>query len=167
MISGPKPKPAALKKLTGRSHHKQNPDEPKPERPSAVPPAPRWLGPVAKGLWRKMAKDLWELGVLTEIDLDALARYCVCWERWRKAERIIKEQGEIVKTPNGYSAQNPYLAIANKCLKQLDSLGAEFGCTPSTRTRVSVVPTHKLNALEESLFGKPVRVGRAATRSRK
>jgi len=163
MISGPKPKPTAIKKLSSRSHHKQTDDEPKPESLSRVPRAPDWLGTVAKARWKELTKELYALNVLTAVDLDALARYCVIYERWKKAESMLEEQGELTKSPNGYVGQNPYLAIANRCLKQLQSLGAEFGLTPSTRTRVTTVQSPEesgMAKLEDELFGKPVKVSR-------
>ncbi len=167
MISGPKPKPTAIKKLGPRSHHSKNVDEPQPSRLVRVPQAPRWLGSDARAVFKEMARDLCALGVLTKVDLDALTRYCVVYERWRAAEKQLKKQGEIIKSPNGYLIQNPYLAIANKCLKQLDSLGAEFGLSPSSRTRVAIAPTvDERNKLEEELFGKPVQVTRTG-RSKK
>ncbi|MGD0708283.1 MAG: phage terminase small subunit P27 family [Anaerolineaceae bacterium] len=145
MKPGPKPTPTALKNLHGRSHHKQNKNEPKPLALSVVPTAPSFLGQTAKKLWKEMVWNLCLLSVITEIDLDALARYCVVWERWLNAETMLKKQGNVIKTSNGYPIQNPYLAIANTCLKQLEALGSEFGLTPAARSRVSI---HLSNTLE-------------------
>ncbi|MGD0535901.1 MAG: phage terminase small subunit P27 family [Methanoregula sp.] len=158
MIPGPKPKPAAVRNLAGRSHHKQNTEEPQPARLRRVPPAPRWLGEEARAKWKELAGQLYELGVLTAVDQDALARYCLVWGRFRKAERHVRKEGEITKTPNGYPQQSPWLAIINKCLGQLASLGAEFGLSPSSRTRVKGNPSEEEDKLEQELFGPKVKV---------
>lgn len=162
MVPGPKPKPAAIRKLMSRSHHSQNKDAPTPHRPARVPPAPKWMGLGARAEWKLLARQLHELGVLTNIDLDALARYCVIYERWRLAEKTVKKMGVITKTPNGYLAQNAWLAVANKSQSQLQTLAAEFGLTPSSRVRVKTMPLSEDQSqqLENELFGKPVKVVR-------
>lgn len=84
--------------------------------------------------------------------------YCVIYVRWLKAERMVREKGEIIKTAAGNIIQNPYLAIANRALDQLNKLGAEFGMTPSSRSRVKVELPNAESELEEMLFGKRIRV---------
>lgn len=46
--------------------------------------------------------------------------------------------GTVVKSPSGYPIQSPYLAIANKAHEQMTKLLAEFGMTPSSRSRCMV-----------------------------
>jgi phage terminase small subunit len=43
-----------------------------------------------------------------------------------------------VKTPNGYLAHSPYLAIATRATEQLVRILVEFGMTPSSRSRIHV-----------------------------
>lgn len=67
---GRKPKPTAIKVLEGNPGKRPlNANEPKPEKKS--PKCPSWLEPEAKKEWRRMAKVLERLGVLTEIDAAA------------------------------------------------------------------------------------------------
>jgi P27 family predicted phage terminase small subunit len=70
----------------------------------------------------------------------ALALYCQAWGRWIEAEEALKKHGTMVKSPNGFPMQSPYLSVANKAMEQLRALLAEFGMTPSSRTRLSVNP---------------------------
>jgi P27 family predicted phage terminase small subunit len=77
---------------------------------------------------------------MTELDCDALARYCVIWGRWIDAETEIKRKGPIVKTEAGNIIHSPYLAVANRCHRQLAQLEGEFGLTPSSRSRVRASP---------------------------
>ena len=66
----------------------------------------------------------------------ALARYAVVWCRWIEAEAEVKRRGAVVKTEGGNIIQNPFLAVANKCLLQIAQIEGEFGTTPSSRSRI-------------------------------
>ena len=107
-----------------------------------------------------MVRELHPLGLVTTVDVDALAMYCVIYIRWIKAEKLVREKGEIIKTAAGNIIQNPYLSIANRALEQLNKIGAEFGMTPSSRTRVKVDHADPDHELEWMLFsGRTIRVG--------
>lgn len=82
--------------------------------------------------------------------------YCVIYVRWVKAEKMVRDKGEIIKTAAGNIIQNPYLSIANRALEQLNKLGAEFGMTPSSRSRVTTDILNPDQELERMLFGPRV-----------
>ena len=72
---GRKPKPTAVKVLEGNPGKRSlNTGEPKPEK--KAPRCPAWLEDEAKKEWKRMAKQLEHLGILTEIDMAAFAGYC-------------------------------------------------------------------------------------------
>ena len=84
---GRKPKPTALKLLEGNPGKRPlNVDEPKPKK--QAPSCPSWLEPEAKKEWKRMAKTLESIGILTEIDKAAFSGYCQAYARWREAEEI-------------------------------------------------------------------------------
>lgn len=156
-MRGRKPKPTALKKLAGNPGKRAlNNQEPQPK--VVLPTAPAHLKGDERIKWDELAKEFHDNGVLTALDLDALARYCVIFVRWVKAEQMVREKGEIIKTTNGNIIQNPYLSIANRALEQLNKLGAEFGMTPSSRSRVKMESTDPDQELERMLFGSDVKV---------
>jgi P27 family predicted phage terminase small subunit len=62
--------------------------------------------------------------------------FCQAWERWVEAEEALKKYGVMVKSPNNFPMQSPYLAVANRAMEQMRALLAEFGMSPSSRTRV-------------------------------
>ncbi|WP_256369831.1 phage terminase small subunit P27 family [Microvirga sp. KLBC 81] len=76
------------------------------------------------------------LGLLTEMDRAALAAYCQAYGRWVEAERKLKETPLLIKLPSGYIQQSPWLAVANKQLELMHKYLAEFGLSPTSRTRV-------------------------------
>lgn len=132
--------------------------EPRPR--VVLPRPPEHLSDDEKEKWKLIVRELHPLGLVTTIDKDALAMYCVIFVRWKKAERMVREKGEIIKTAAGNIIQNPYLSIANRALDQLNKLGAEFGMTPSSRSRVKVEALDPDHELEQMLFGgRAVKVG--------
>lgn len=136
-MRGRKPKPTKLKLVAGKPGHRPiNENEPDPA--TAVPACPEHLSDDARAEWERIAPELEELGLLSEIDRAALAAYCQAWGRWVDAERNLRQFGVIVKSPSGYPIQSPFLAIANKALAQMRDFLTEFGMTPSSRARVSV-----------------------------
>ena len=133
---GRKPTPTHLKLLRGTPGKRRlNHNEPRPE--TAIPKFPQHLNETAKKEWTRISKHLASLGLLSEIDRAALAAFCVAWARWAEAEEKLKAHGILVKSksPNGFPVQSPYLAIANKAMKQMVDLATEFGMTPSSRSR--------------------------------
>ena len=76
---GRKPKPTAVKVLEGNPGKRSlNTAEPKPEK--KAPRCPSWLEDEAKKEWKRMSKQLEQLGILTEIDMAAFAGYCQACE---------------------------------------------------------------------------------------
>jgi len=132
---GRKPKPTALKILEGNPGKRQlNTNEPTPAK--KAPKCPSWLDNEAKKEWRRLTKQLENLGLLTNVDMTAFAGYCQAYARWKEAEEFISKHGTIVKTPSGYWQQVPQVSIAQTYLKIMNKLCEQFGLTPSARSRI-------------------------------
>ena len=131
-----KPKPTALRLIEGNpSRRPFNKNEPKPA--PVIPKCPCHLNAAAKVEWKKIAKTLHKLGLLTEIDGGQLALYCQAWGRWVEAEDALKKHGAIVTVPKtGRPRKSPYLAVANKAMEQVQRALSEFGMSPASRARV-------------------------------
>ncbi len=133
---GARPKPTALKMLQGTNRaDRGNPHEPRTR--TQIPACPAHLTDEGRREWRRISKLLAALGLVTAIDRAALASYCQAWGRWVEAEEALKRHGVVIKSPNAFPMQSPYLAIANKAMDQMRILLTEFGMTPSSRTRVA------------------------------
>ena len=129
---GRKPTPTAIKELEGNPGKRPlNAKEPKPVK--KAPSCPKWLEPEAKKEWRRLSKQLEQLGVLTELDM---AAYCQAYARYKEAEEFITQHGSIVKTPSGYWQQVPQVAQAQTYSKIMLRLAEQFGLTPSARSRI-------------------------------
>ncbi len=134
---GRKPKPTALKVLEGNPGKRPlNKNEPQPEK--KAPRCPSWLEPEAKKEWKRMAKTLEAMGVLTQVDRTAFEGYCQAYARWKEAEEFLSKHGTIFKTPSGYIQQVPQVSIAQTDLKVMKDFCSEFGLTPAARTRIQV-----------------------------
>ncbi len=153
---GPAREPTELMLLRGNPGHRRlKKDEPKPR--AGVPDCPDWLTAEAKKEWAKIAVELKEMGVLTVVDGTALAAYCQAYARWREAEEWINENGStfIIRDKNGkvkYVQQFPQVAISKSSVQIMHKFLAEFGMTPSSRTRIAIKEPQKDDE-EERFFG--------------
>lgn len=130
-----RPKPTALKILEGNpGKRKLNVYEPRPSR--KIPPCPSFINEEGKKEWRRLAKPLVALGVLTEADTSVFAAYCQAYGRWKQAEEKLANSELVYATPSGYPMQNPYLNIATHNMTLLQKFASEFGLTPSARSKI-------------------------------
>lgn len=132
---GRKPTPTAIKELEGNPGKRPlNENEPRPTK--KAPACPKWLEPEAKKEWRRLAKQMETIGILTEVDMAAFASYCQAYARWKEAEEFLTQHGTIVKTPSGYWQMVPQVSIAQTYNKIMTKIATEFGLTPSSRSRI-------------------------------
>jgi P27 family predicted phage terminase small subunit len=120
--------------------------EAKPELEHVSPPPE--LSDDAKVEWGRVSGALFRCGLLSAIDRAALSAYCQAYGRWMLAERAIARMaasdpvtnGLMVKTKNGNIIQNPLVGVANKAMNDMVRIAAEFGMTPSARSRIDAQP---------------------------
>lgn len=133
---GRKPKPTALKLLEGNPGKRQlNMNEPRLTQ-KMPPECPDWLEEEAQAEWNRLSETLFKMGILTDLDVAPFAAYCQAYARWREAEEFISQHGSIVKTKTGYWQQVPQVSIAHTNQKAMLQAAAEFGLTPSARSRI-------------------------------
>jgi len=138
MARGRKPKPTALKLITGNPGNRPlNELEPVIVTPD-LPEPPAHLSKIAKEEWALVAPALFNCGILSLIDRAALGAYCQAYGRWVMAETELKEVAFVTETSKGTLVQSPLVGIANKAAVDMVRFASEFGMTPSSRTRLSV-----------------------------
>lgn len=156
--------PTELRKLTGNRSKKPLPkNEPKPDLGAAPPSPPEWLDEVAVGEWNRLARQLWLNGILGLEDWTAFAGYCESFSDWMRYNGMLVAQerqakaaaeaalafdassallpefaGRIVGTSNGNLIQAPLVGLRNAARRDCLKFAAEFGLSPSSRSRVSV-----------------------------
>ncbi len=135
--TGRPPKPTRMRLLEGNpGKRKISTAEPKPK--VAKPKCPEQLDDEAKREWKRVIRELEAAKLISVLDRAALAAYCQAWSRWIEAEAKLKQHGVVVKSPNGWPIQSPYLAIANRAMAQMTTFLCEFGLSPAARTRIQV-----------------------------
>lgn len=132
-MAGRKKLPTNLKVLKGTQRaDRLNPDEPMPD--PNIPEAPDFLSKEALIEWGRITTQLSKLGLITDIDMAALALYCQAWGRIVKYEKVISEEGELNKDGSNTS---PAMWIVNKSYEQVYKFLTEFGMSPASRSKVS------------------------------
>jgi len=128
-MRGRKPRPTALKILSGSQASQINRREPKFRLARGARP-PAWLGFHGRGLWRRLAPLLAEKGVLTVGDLPAFENLC--------------DEYDIVR-------RDP---ADNQARDRLRKWVIEFGLSPSSRSRISSILGEPVDELQAFLAQK-------------
>lgn len=154
-MSGPAPKPSALKIVEGnRGKRPLNKQEPDPEYVTDLA-APAWLDPAAAQVWNDVAPKLAKARLLTVVDVELLAMGCNAVAQYRRAagqtgvHLVRGKDGEDEDgAPKGNEYVNPWLVVQSMSFKQAMAVFREFGMSPAARTRIAVQP-------QGSLFNDP------------
>jgi P27 family predicted phage terminase small subunit len=140
-LRGRAPKPRAIRELEGISKPYQlNQNEPRPRVCSLEPPVP--LNPNQRLVWDALAPEMVRIGTLTLVDVPAFLRYIDLTLEYNEMQRQIAGQNYffIIRGEDGkakYISTLPAVTIRNQALANLLKLEAQFGMTPSSRTRVT------------------------------
>ena len=137
---GPPKTPTAVRRARGTLRVVRS-DEPQP--PTAGVTMPSHLGEVAVARWRELLPLLQSVRVMTQADIEALARYCDTYEWWLATRAKLKAECDTYPILNDggevkYIAQRPEVSIAHKLAQQLRQLEQDFGLNPSARASLHV-----------------------------
>lgn len=123
--------------MRGRKPRPQLHRDDEPTFTPAAPTCPPSLKGEARKEWRRVVRQLLDLGTLSPLDRSTLAAHCLAWARLVEAERMIAETGgEVIRGPSGAPMQNPWRTVANQAAKQLHERTAELGLSPAARARL-------------------------------
>lgn len=136
--AGGRPKiPAKIQAMRGNPGHRTLKKDIDP--PVGDISCPEWINPTGKKEWRRVSAALERLGLLTEIDLQALAAYCNAYSELMAANQRIKRSGRYVMARKMWITA-PWVNQANKSRDAMVKYAAQFGCTPSARRGLEVKP---------------------------
>ena len=127
-------KPKGLKEIASSQH--KLPPETKETEPVRILECPPELGPAARQEWDRIVSELTSKGVLSSFDRGPLAVYCNAYAQYFEAMQEVQKYGAMIKSPNGYPVQSPYLAVANRHADTMVRIASEFGFTPASRSRI-------------------------------
>jgi P27 family predicted phage terminase small subunit len=138
---GPKPQPTAVKTAKGNPGKRAiNKEEPKPPAATEFEP-PVWLPDVGKIEYRRLGKQLKTLGLLTNLDLNTLANYCLAFSHVVACQNELATSGTTItmETQNGsYPMTAPQFNQLMKALQQMERWGTQMGLSPSSRAGLKV-----------------------------
>ena len=103
--------------------------------------APEYLDDIAKEEWNRQIKVLLEEGHdFSEKDVKALEGYCISYSKFRKANKILAENGftmtGVNKNGSTYEMQRPEVTIAKNSEDEMRNWMKELGFSPASRARM-------------------------------
>lgn len=155
-MPSPKPQPAALRLIGGRSagHDVAGRKVSPPPAFRRLPPeAPEWLPEEARAEWDRVVPELARLDITKPLDRSSLTAYCLTWQRLVDAQKLADKYHNVIQTtPDGdVSVQEgfgllaansqgvvraPWIAIMEAASKELRGWASEFGFTPAAEAKL-------------------------------
>lgn len=112
----------------------------KPKADNINPPS--WLKDKAKTEFNRLTKELSQIDLVTNVDIDALALYCDAYVDYIECSDIISKEGLMIEHTNKAGAENivphPLMTKKKQLFDQMKSLANEFGLTPGARAKIAI-----------------------------
>ena len=157
MGKGRKKIPTKIKKMQGTSVPSRTlKNEMQVDVVSNVPEAPEWLSLIGKNEWNKVTKQLFNLGMLHDVDLPLIEAYCNEMSLYLECEMKLRRENRIDEFQNSEGIvvrrqANPLVKMKNDALNNSLKLAAQFGLTPVARASISA-PTKITNTQINNYF---------------
>ncbi len=131
--------PTRLKEIRGTARKdRQNLREPRP--PLGIPPPRRGLSVAARGWYRRLARLLHDMSVLTLADGPALELLAETLAEYTQARRLLARDGQSYECATTAGAvmrrTRPEQAVAADAGRRAAHLLEQFGLTPVSRSKV-------------------------------
>lgn len=161
---GRRAKPIELMLIQGKKHltkaeiqaRRENEKKLRPKADKIKPP--KWLSKEARKEFKRLAKELAEIKLLTNVDVDLLAAYCDAYVDYQRCTEIIAAEGLMVEYTNKAAETNkvphPLLTKKKQLFEQMKAIAAEFGLTPSARAKLALPREEEKEPTEfDKMFG--------------
>lgn len=126
--------PTALKVLKGGHKERINTDEPILE--AGIPACPT-DDPDVVEVWDYTVAQLVKMRTVTLADRDALHTYCEQVVQYRRAAKMVREDGAIIDTFQG-PKKHPATTVMREAAAAIKMFGRDFGLSPAARTAIKV-----------------------------
>jgi P27 family predicted phage terminase small subunit len=110
------------------------------DRLKKAPPPPKSLSASGTKEWKTLARTVVDLGTVCRGDLRALEQLCETLGTATELQKIVREQGLLLKTGTDSYKANPAVKSLETARNQAHRLLVEFGLTPKARNYVSRAP---------------------------
>ena len=108
-----------------------------------VPPPPKHFDKKHREKWSELCVKVYELGVLSESDLDSIEAYVQWWFIGRDAWEDIQKNGYTITNDKGSIQRNPSIITMNEATKICQNIADKFAGSPRARM---VIKTGKQDA---------------------
>lgn len=156
---GPAKTPTKLTILRGNPGKRPiNKNEPKYEDDGVR--CPSWLDPIARKEWKRIVPSLKKNGLLTNVDVSELARYCKFHSEYLKAIEFLDKNGLVYPRHDDSGrvtglAKYPHVNISHEAAMMCHRIAGKFGFTPSDRTGLTVTEQQEDDPFQKFLNRKP------------
>ena len=150
---GPRPEPTIIKMAKGNPGKRPlNKSEPKPPSDDITPPD--WVTGVARSKWDEVVPKLVGMGVMTNADVDTIARYCTMHEQFVKYLEQVRRGLDVlvIRDEKGkvkYMQSTPAATMLMKLAASMLRIEQEFGLTPSARSGIGATQEKPKDDLED------------------
>lgn len=108
--------------------------------------------------WQEVVPKLLGMGVMTNADVDTIARYCTMYEQYVKYLEQVRRGLDVlvIRDDAGkvkYMQSTPAATMMTKLAASMLRIEQEFGLTPSARTGIVAKPPQDNSDLDAILFG--------------
>ena len=154
---GPRPEPTIIKMAkVNPGKRPLNKSEPKPPSDDINPPS--WVTGVSLEKWEEVVPKLVGMGVMTNADIDTIARYCTMHEQFVKYLEQVRRGLDVlvIRDEKGkvkYMQSTPAATMMTKLAASMLRIEQEFGLTPSSRTGIVASKPEEKDDTDKILFG--------------
>lgn len=151
-MAGRPRKPTKIKELAGTLQKvRTNPNE--PSAPVGTPDAPDWLSSRGAQIFADTCRSMDALGILSPEWRDVIAAYAACQEEIEIFSAIIAQEGRIytttTQTGDTMFRARPEVAMRSDAMRRAQTLRAELGLGPASKSRVSADKKHESNPFDD------------------
>jgi len=153
MVRGRKPKPTATKEASGA--YRKNPSRrnaAEPVVPDGTPPMPEWIAfdELALVCWYNTCETLASMKLLKVTDAMPIAAYCSDYAQWMTLRAMVAG-GQVGEITQSGTATKVEAREVHKYQERMMKFWAEYGFTPSSRSRLIVTQSEEVSPMEELL----------------
>ena len=124
---------------TFRADRHENRLEDKVKILETIPDPPAHFDLKHRKKWAEVCRKVFDLGVLTENDLDSLETYVTYWFIQKDAADDVKKRGQNLVNEKGNEYRNPSLLTMSDATKILQQIAHKFAGNPQARMTIKTM----------------------------
>ena len=109
-----------------------------------IPDPPEHFAERERNLWERACKDVFEMGILANPDIQLLEMYVTHWFLWQDSVKDINENGLTKEFAVGEKVtviRNPSIQVMNESSKIVNQISDKFGFSPRARMGIKTQET--------------------------